>query len=93
MDGDGTTKAANAKAKWQNLMKEAGQSSPSPLTGISQSEGAALETWNRLNKMKWKKQMDWRKKKCGKCEMWGEKGKWKMQRKHNECWELQEIIR
>lgn len=37
-------------------MAKAGQLSPSPLAGISQSEGAALETWNRLNKMKWTKQ-------------------------------------
>lgn len=44
VDGAELQKAANAKAKLQNLMTEAGQSSPSPLAGISQSEGAALET-------------------------------------------------
>lgn len=38
----GATEAANAKAK--SLMAKAGQLSPSPLAGISQSEGAALET-------------------------------------------------
>lgn len=47
-------------------MTKAGQSSPSPLAGISQSEGAALETWNRLNKMKWTKENN----ESGKKEKW-----------------------
>lgn len=75
----------------QDFMTEAGQSSPSPLAGISQSEGAALESWNRLNKMKWTEQ---RKMNSGKKENeWnvGKKGKWKMEdwKKKTECWKLQ----
>lgn len=56
MEAGRATEAADAKATRQDLMTEAGKSSPSPLAAISQSEGAALETWNRLNKMKWTKQ-------------------------------------
>lgn len=76
------TGAANAKATQKDLMTKASQSSPSPLTEISQSEGAALEIWNRLNKMKWTKH---RKKSFEEkiSEIWeGKKGKWKMERKH-----------
>lgn len=54
------------------------------LAGISQSEDAALETWNRLNEMKWTKKSknDYGKKKIN--EIWE---KWKMER--TERWELQ----
>lgn len=52
------------------------QSSPFLLARISQSEDAALETWNRLNKMKWtnmrKKENKWQS---------GKNEKWKMERK------------
>lgn len=92
MDGVGATKAVNAKAKRQNLMTEAGQSSPSPLAGISQSEGAALETCkteqNEVNKtekngLRGKK----KKKNVGNVGCGGKKeiGRRKMQRKHIEC--------
>lgn len=87
VEGGGATEAANAKATQQDLMTGAGQSSPSPLAGISQSEDAALETWNRLNKMKWIKEseMNLEKKKIN--DVWE---KWKMEDgKKTECWELQ----
>lgn len=38
----GASKAANAKATQQNHMTKAGQSSPSLLAGISQSEGVGI---------------------------------------------------
>lgn len=78
-------KQPDAEATWQDLyMTGEGQSSPSSLAGINQSEDAALETWNRLNKMKWTKErnMDLEGRKKRKMnEMWrGEKGgKWRME--------------
>lgn len=50
MEVGGATEAANAKET-----RFYDQSANRHLAGISQSEDAALETWNRLNKMKWTK--------------------------------------
>lgn len=66
-------------------MTKAGQSSPSPLAGISQSEGAALETWNRLNEMKWTKQR--------KMNLEKKENEWDMGKKKKEKWKLEKELR
>lgn len=68
-------KSNTTKATWATIMTRAGQSSPFSLPHIGQSEDAALEIWNALNKMKWTNMT------AKNVNKWQSRGKWKSGRR------------